>query len=183
MKIRDIVTTVAEELGLTAVISYLQGVSNTSGETETNNLVRCYNLVEGELAVDYLPLYAEDEIWTDTGAVFYTELSKKAVRIVAVTDENGNGVPYKIFPEYLKAQAGKICVRYSYVPTEKGLEEDSDYQLLACKHMLVYGVATEYCLATGLFEEAEVWEKKYRRAVKNAYKSKPSVVMHTRRWA
>ena len=183
MKIRDIIATVAQELGLTEVTTYLQGTNNTTGETETNNLVRCYNLVEGELAVDYLPLYAEDEIWTETGAVFYTELSKKAVRIIAVTDESGNAVSYKIFPEYLKMQPGKMNVRYSYVPAEKGLEDESDYQLCACKHLLVYGMATEYCLAIGLFDEAEVWEKKYRRALKNAYKSKPSVVMRTRRWA
>ena len=182
MKIRDVIAIVAKELGLDTVFAYLLG-TNASGEEEARNLVRCYNLVESELAVDYLPLYAEDEMWTETGAVFYTELSKKAVRIVAVTDENGNGAPYKIFPEYIKTQPGKIRVRYSYVPSEKNLEGNSEYHLYACKHLLVYGVAYEYCLANGLFEDAGVWEKKYRHAIKNAYKSKPGVVLRTRRWA
>ena len=182
MKVRDIIAIVAKELGLVTVSAYLQN-GNTTGEEETNNLVRCYNLVESELAVDYLPLYSEDEIWTETGAVFYTELSKKAVRIVAVVDENGNGAPYKIFPEYLKTQPGKIRVRYSYAPMEKGLDGNSEYHLYACRHLLVYGVAYEYCLACGLFEDAGVWEKKYHRVIKNAYKSKPGVILRTRRWA
>lgn len=37
--------------------------------------------------------------------------------------------------------------------------------------LFAYGIAAEYCLACGLFEEAAVWDKKYKDALTAAYRS------------
>lgn len=185
MKVKDVLIKVRELLNLPQDVHYnITGEAyGNAGQEEVNTLVRCFNAVENELAVDYLPLYQEDVVQTDTGAVFYTSFSRRAVRILEVKDENGNALQYTIFPQYIKTQKGKVVIRYSYAPEEKFLYSDSEYQLEIAERVLEYGIATEYCLMRGMFEEANVWEKKYKHALKTAYKAYPSVVLRSRRWA
>ena len=53
-------------------------------------LVGCFNLVENELAVDYLPLVCEETLSTDEkGWIEYARLSKKVAYIISVRDEFG----------------------------------------------------------------------------------------------
>jgi hypothetical protein len=185
MEVKTVLLRVRELLNLPQEVQ--DGITSGGGsvwvQDEVNTLMQCFNAVENELAVDYLPLYHEDTVQTETGAVFYTEFSRKPVRILGVKDEKGNALKYTIFPEYLKAQAGKIVVRYTYAPEAKNVYSESDYRLQASERLLAFGVATEYCLMRGRFEEASIWEKKYKQALKTAYKAYPSVVLRTRRWA
>ena len=146
-------------------------------------MLRCFNLVENEVALDYLPLYAEDETESETGTIAYSVLSKKAVRILGVRDEWGNKISFRLFPEFLRTAPGRVKIVYTYTPEEKGLEDSSDFILQVSPRLLALGMAAEYCLAGGLFEEAEVWDAKYRDALSAAYRSRPARVMRSRRWA
>ena len=87
-----------------------------------------------------------------------------------------------MFPEYLKTQPQRVCVRYTYLPQKKTLTDTSDFMLHASVRLFAYGIATEYSLACGLFEEAAVWDKKYKDAIKAAYSAKPVRRMRSRRW-
>lgn len=185
MTVQEILILATKELNLPDEVRlFILGTnSSNAGKEEADNLLACFNAVETELAVDYLPLYAEDELEAETGAIFYTKLTRRPIRILGVKDEKGRSIPYQIFPEYIKTRAGKIRVRYTYAPREKTLDDISDYRIQASKVLLAYGVVTEYCLSQGMFEDASVWEKKYKQALKSAYKALPSVVLRTRRWA
>ncbi len=164
-------------------------VSVKAGETDVADgkklaeaLLRCFNIVESELAVDYLPLFAEEEMETETGVVYYSELARSAVRVVKVTDAWGNETPFKLFPEYLKTQAGKVKIRYTYAPQEKTLDGSSDFLLYASVRLFAYGIAAEYSLSCGYFEDAAVWDKKYKDAIAAAYRKKPCKRIQSRRW-
>ena len=182
MTVLECVKAAAVEVGLKEdVFGYLEN-GEKKGEEATSNLVRCFNLVENELALDYLPLFFEDELESETGAVYFSELTKAPVRIIKVTDGFGQELTFSLFPEYLKTQAGKIKVRYSYSPTEKGIEVTSDFLLYASVRLFAYGMAAEYFAASGLFEEAAVWDRKYKDAIQAAYKRKPNKKICSRRW-
>ena len=185
MTVKEILLAAACLLGMEKEMQdFLSGVSTDENvEANANALLHCFNLVENEIALDYLPLLAEEEIESETGVIYYSSLSREAVRVLAVRDEWGNEAPFTLFPEYLKTQPGKVCVRYTYLPKEKTLEDKSDFTLNASVHMFSYGVAAEYALANGLFEEAAVWDKKYKDAIKAAYCSKPPRRIRSRRWA
>lgn len=183
MTVKQILLAAATELNiLDEVEGYLSGTS-TDGESQAKALLRCFNLVENEVALDYLPLLAEDEIETGTGVIYYATLLREAARVVGVWDEWGNAVPFTLFPDYLKTQPNKVRVRYTYLPKEKSFKDRSDFTLQASVRLFAYGVAAEYALASGLFEEAAVWEKKYKDAIKAAYCAKPSRCIRSRRWA
>ena len=149
---------------------------------ESELLLRCYNLVENEVALDYIPLICEDTFETDTGVVYYTQLSQKIVRVIGVKDGAGNDISFTIFPEYVKGQAGKMTVRYAYMPVEKTIDSEVEFKTRVSERLLVYGVITEYKLAGGYFEEASVWDAKYKDAVAAAYRAKPSKRISARRW-
>ena len=182
MTVMETVLAAAVELGIEKRVREYFEAFSSEGKEDAEALVRCVNLVENELALDYLPLLAEDTILTDTGVVFFSDLKRKAARILKVTDEYGASVPFTIFPEYLKAQAGKITVRYAYSPEVKTENDESDYITGASVRLFAYGIAAEYLLASGAFEESAVWDKKYKEAIAAAYRSKPSAVIASRRW-
>ena len=185
MTVKEILLAAANELGVgEKVEAYLAGKStDTEGETIAKALLRCFNLVENEVALDYLPLLAEEELETEMGVVYYSALSREAARVIGVWDEWGNSASFTLFPDYLKTQPQKVLVRYTYLPKEKSFDDESDFVLNASVRLFAYGVAAEYALASGLFEEAALWEKKYKDAIKAAYSSKTVRRIRSRRWA
>ncbi len=180
--VKEAILAAASNLGLhEGVEAYLNGTS-TDCEKEVKALLRCFNFVEGELAYDYLPLCAEETVETSVGVVYYEQLTKPLVRVLGVTDEWGNKVPFKLFPQCLKAQPERLKIRYTYTPDEKGLEDSCSHQSLVSARLFGYGMAAEYSLALGLFEDAAVWDKKYKDAIAAIYHTNPCRVIRSRRW-
>lgn len=182
MTVLEIIRAAATELGLADEVNdYLEGNSDNA-KADTENLLRCFNLVENELALDYLPLHAEEELETQTGAIYYSEFSRAAVRVLKVTDGWGNELAFKLFPEYIKTQSDRVRVTYTYTPTEKGFADESEFLSLVSVRLFAYGVAAEFCLSSGRFEEAAVWDNKYKEAISRAYRALPSKKIRSRRW-
>lgn len=182
MKVLDIILAAATELGIADEVNdYVLGNSENA-KADTENLLRAFNLVENELALDYLPLFAEEELNTQTGAIEYSAFSRSAVRILKITDVWGNELEFKLFPDYVKTQCGKVRVTYTYTPKEKTFADESEFHALVSVRLFAYGIASEFCLASGRFEEAAIWDKKYKQAIVAAYRAKPVKKISSRRW-
>jgi hypothetical protein len=184
MTVKEVLLAAADglELGEKARAFFDDIDADGEGKKVVDELLRCYNLIENEVALDFFPLYEREEVETD-GEFLYADLSKKAISIFAVTNARGEKVAFKLFPAYFQTAAGKYDVLYTYAPQKKGVDDACEMGLQAMERVLIYGVATEYCLTHGLFEEAEVWERKYKKAISNAYHVKAGGVMRSRRWA
>ncbi len=182
--VKEAVLAAAQSLGIYEDVSqYVNGENNESGERYTALLLRCFRSVENELALDYLPLMAEEELVSATGEIAYQSLQQSAVKILCVEDEWGKSLKYKLFPEYVKTQAGKVKITYAYTPSEKDLEDVSDYQTGVSVRLFAYGIVAEYYLTTGETEAASAWDKKYKDAVRAAYRLRPCKKIQSRRWA
>lgn len=181
--VNDAIVAAATELGIVdEVIAFLESDVET-GKEATERLLHCFNLVENELALDYLPLKAETEMETETGVIHFSKLDRDVVRILKVQDEWGNEVPFKVFPEYVKTQqSGIVKITYAYTPKAKKLGEQSDFTLYASARLFAYGMAAQYALEIGSFEENAVWEKKYKDALKRTYRLYSGKVIRSRRW-
>lgn len=120
------------------------------------DLLSCFNLIEHELALDYFPLYATHKCNTQT--VLYTELEHKPVRIVKCN------CGFKIFPEHIEAKELITEITYAYAPDEKELYDECSYgdSLFDC---LVLGTIHEYLLMQGFYEEAILWDLKYKKEI------------------
>ncbi len=182
--VRNTLLTAAKLLGVDEEVAlYLSGEDTEAGEQATKLLLTAYRNVENELALDYLPLTAEDEVITATGVIEYERLAHSAVRVFSVEDEWGKPLKYELFPDRLQTAAGRVRVFYAYAPRAKELADDSEYQTAASERLLAYGVAAEYSLAMGELTAASAWDKKYKEGVQAAYRLHPCKKIRSRRWA
>ena len=62
MKVKEIVLSAAESLGLGEGVSAFFDGGDPCLQREAELLLACFNRVERSLALEYLPLYAEDEL-------------------------------------------------------------------------------------------------------------------------
>ena len=183
ISVKETVREAAQVLGISEwVESYLEGGASTEGEKDTQILVECFNRVQDELALDYLPLTAEDVLISATGVVAYMYLSNAVTRILSVEDEFGEALEYKLFPDRLETKAGMIKVHYTYAPKEQDIDGVCEYKTLVSKRLFVYGMAAEYALIAGEKEAASVWDKKYKEAIRAAYRLQPAKKLRSRRW-
>ncbi len=181
--IKDVIKRAAYLLGVAEQVeSYLAGNADEEGKRECALLLKAFQTVENEVALDYLPLTAEEELVTATGVVRYVDFERRPVRIFCVEDEWGNSLKYELFPDYLKAQAGKWRVYYAYAPQVKTIEEACEHQTGVSERLFAYGVAAEYALTVGELTNAAVWDKKYKEALRAAYRLRPSKRLRSRRW-
>ena len=74
-----------------------------------------------------------------------------------------------------------MTILYSYTPPEKALDGESDYATLSTR-LFGYGMAMNYALIMGLYEEASVWDKKYKEALEAAYRIRGAAVIRAREW-
>ena len=184
MTVKECVRLAAVNLGIAEEVNaFLNGENSQSGQKKTELLLSCFNTVENELALDYLPLIAEDTVSSDTGVVQYGALENSVVRVIAVFDQWGEAVKFNLFPAYLKTQPGQVKIRYAYTPVKKDIDGVSDYETRVSARLVAYGMAEEYALTTGLFEEGAVWNRKYKEAIEAAYATQPCARIRSRRWA
>ena len=138
--------------------------------------LNAYNNVENELAMDYFHLRSADKVLIKENKIKYSDLGKNAWRIMGVYDCNNHDLMYKLCPTYIgfaKKENEKYCfVCYCYVPQEKDIDDISDFDVGMFKDILKYGVCSEYCLVQGKFEEAKIWDSKYKNLIEIAYITK-----------
>lgn len=182
MKVKEVVSLAAEFVGVMESLEKYLKNGGDEGKKVHDKLLHCFHIVENEVAMDFLPLVAEDEVESVTGVISFSALTKKAVRVLKVMDESGNTVKFEVYPQYIKTLPEKVLVRYAYLPEEKEMDDEAEVHHSGSVRLLAYGVASAYCLEEGLYAEAAVWDKKYKQAVVAAYKASPAKVMRSRRW-
>ena len=183
MTVKEVVIFAAAQLGCREEVeNYITGKTATDGKEKTMLLVQCFNIVENELALDYLPLHAEEELLTGTGKINFSTLKNSVVRITGVTDSEGNALKFQLFPDYLSTSAGKVKISYTYTPKTKKISDSSDYNLYLSPRLMGYGVAAECAMIEGLVEDAAFLDKKYRRALESLYRSTTGKRINSRRW-
>lgn len=182
MQVKDIVKRAAKNLGREDLVESLEA-DRTAGEAGT--LIDCYNLVENEIALEYLPLKAEEEFTPAEGGIVYARFSHAPVNVVKVQDRRGVRVDFELLPALLRLPegVGPVRVLYAYAPAKKELSDASEFTEKVSERLLSYGVASEFCLMRGQYSEAAVWERKYREALRAACSSSGTLRVRARRWA
>ncbi len=182
MEIVDIIRSAAWYIGvLDLVDAYLQD-DEWDGYQTTQDLLRAFNNVEKQLALEYLPLIEKEGFNTETGEIFFEEFSYPVVRIVNVYDQQGEKQPFTLMPTYLQTSKGDLTIEYAYTPYEKDVYDQTDHQLCVAQPLYVFGVLAEYYLAKGAFEEAAVWDKKYKDAISASYRMQKGKRIAGRGW-
>jgi hypothetical protein len=155
---------VSEVIELSALLLDIELTDDVS-----NNLVRCYNLVEQELATDYFPILEVEKFFHVKDKIYYNDFSRKPYMLKGIQDFHGDSVSFRLTPEYINLiknyDGGTFFVKYYYIPDAKELYSTCTY---GAEYISIfkYGIAAEYCLATGDFEQAKIYSDKYKERIK-----------------
>ena len=182
MKVLDILLEAADLLGIKDGIAAYYSEDSDEFEVQGKQLLTWFHLAECALALEYIPIYAEDDLLTSTGRLEFSDFTYAPVRIVEVRNGADEVIPYTLYPKYLKAEAGRLKVTYCYTPAVKTIEDDSDFAMLTSPLVLVYGTLVQYCLANGMLHEAAVWDKKWKDSVEYLNYTKKCKRLGSRKW-
>ena len=182
MTVRETVLLAAKILGVEeGVNAYFDGESNEM-QTQAERLLSAFHLAECSLALDYIPLHGEDEVYAMSGRVDFSALTNSPVRILGVTDLYGEPLAYTLYSRYIKTESGYVRVHYTYTPRVKELDDACDFDLLSSDSILVYGILSEYCLGEGLVAEAAEWDRKWKDLIATIYHTEKCKRLASRRW-
>lgn len=190
MTVKDILKTAATLLNLTDCTEYFTATDAGEGAgqiaelltaPETRKrvdlLIRLCNLVISELASSYAPMVCEEEAETEDGKIIFANLAHSITRVLSVKNEFGHDAEFKLYPEYLKVFGGRYTIGYEYLPENYAITDTVGFnegKITAA--LLGYGVAAEYCITQGRFEEAVLWRKRYSYGVERAVLPKNAAV-------
>ncbi len=182
MNIRDILKLAADLLGMADVANEIMRFSGTpSGEIEA--FLRCYHLVESEIALDYLPLIRKDAMKAEDGKLHFADFPEEPVDIRKVT-AGGLKVRFTLYEGYLELPAGTtdVEVTYAYAPKKRLISDKSVFTGKVTERILGYGVASEYCFAACRYDESKMWGERYREALRSAGLLRRTLSVRSRRW-
>ncbi len=187
MKVRNVISLAAANLGREDLVARVEDCA-AEPFGELASLLRCYNLVENEVALDYFPLKTEEnfaaEQFASAGVLPYREFSFAPVEILSVKGESGLPLSYTGSPAELlfPKNARRLHISYTYSPKEKEWGDDVEVSAQVSARLLSYGVCCEFCLANGQYGEAATWEKKFRDALRAANVRHKKLTVRSRRW-
>ena len=174
MKIKDIVELAAELVGEPEVLTTNSFTGEEREEQENGVLeknlellVRCANLSLSVVATDKFELKNKEVIFSETGEIKFDEFNKKVYQIMSVK-KNGAKVDYRVYPSLIDCfTKGKFEITYKYLPGYYELNDTiNDFNNVPIR-LLAYFTASEYCYISGDFDDASVWEQRYKETLQN----------------
>ncbi len=155
----------------------------TSNENKKINLLlKCLNLIQNEVACEFIPLQAIEEVKATDFKVNYNQFSKKPISIIWAKDKLGRNIRFKSFADYLMIFGGSAKIKYNYMPKEiTSLDSDIEEAILPMR-IYAYGIAREFYLMQSLSEDADIWEVRFKDSLCVFARKKQEVKMPCRRW-
>lgn len=180
MKLKEII-----EIALTYLGDDEPYVSEqTSKHPKIQLLIKCANLVIKEIACDYIPLIQEEIIQIKDGKFDYDSFPMRVREVLKVTDlDSGVRVKFRQNPNYCNVEMSKnALVKYSYIPDDIGVDDECVLSPKISAKTLALGVAAEYSLIEGLYEQSVMFGEKFREDIKGACRRNCELRMRPRVW-
>ena len=184
MKVKEVVLAAAGLLGIKKEMEEYVSSTSITAKKKVEEFVDCFNFVENELALNYVPLQTKGTFLVQNGVVGFNLFTQEPARVISVTDENGKKLDYTIFPADIRlpADVNVAKIEYAFLPKRKTIEDDSDYQSRVSVALMAYGVAAEYCAMQGLYTEAAFWGQKYKESIPRTQERQRGGKIPSRKW-
>ncbi|MCL1945430.1 MAG: hypothetical protein FWF56_06485 [Firmicutes bacterium] len=164
----DVVALIEQDTGLKTqdgkVVSSDENVDKGALEV-LNLLVRCANLVYSEIATEYASLVATELLTVDGEVLEYRKFGRSVLEILSVSCK-GRRTKFKLRPDGLILDNGRYSIEYRYLPDKCNFEQEIEYKAGAINaRILAFGTITEYCIISGLQDDAVMWDGRYRQSL------------------
>ncbi|MCL2755926.1 MAG: hypothetical protein FWE45_02625 [Firmicutes bacterium] len=164
MKIKQILSNVAEILGLADVVELVKSnvaINELHQNTNYRLLLRCASLVVANLATHYSEITHTQRVNTQiNGRINFSVFEHPPTNIKMVRQITGERMRFRTFIDHIIVnQPGKFDVTFTYVPKIISGNETNPFPLPPAA--LEYGIMAEYAFLSGMFNEAQVWNEKF----------------------
>ena len=147
---------------------------------EVDEIVKCFNLVREEIATEIYPIVKIDRVKTHNLKVAFSQLEFAPISILTVKDNAGRNVRHRILDEGIVAFASEVEVWYSTKP--EILSVDEEFSSTLPERVYAYGVAREYYIKNALYNDAEIWEERFKNSIEMLAPKKSGRILPRRRW-
>lgn len=170
---KDILKLSSTLLGLDDVVEYLNSNQEEAPSEEVsekiNQLLVLTNYILREITKEYYPLSYEEVIFSDSNCqIFYSNFSKRVIAIKDIKNESNLSVTFNLYPEFIKVGCPNAQYFVSYNYTLESIQNINQHLTLPLGldyFIVCYGIASEYALSKLLYNEAEMWDNKFRNSL------------------
>lgn len=181
MEVENVIKQVATLLQLTNVMEAdFENFENLDVQTkkDINLILSSINEVLCDVATEYLPLKKSESITVSGGEFDLTTLTN-FYKLLSVKTNN----EYTLDFETLKIDDGTYKIEYMHLPEIYEIDDEiTEFDSRLTTYNLAYGVAGEFCIISGNYSEAEMWNSKFLNAMEDFKKPHKVAKLKTRRW-
>lgn len=174
MKIKECIQLAAEALNLDATLT---------GKSDIDRLLlRCANNCLDEITSEYIPLKEIKTVTAKDGRITYAQLG---TAVYDVTEVKRQGVKenFELLPSYIVVKSdGEYEVSYYTRPNTLTLSDDVPISLHLTPRVISYGIAAEYLLISGFYEEAAMYDRRFKDALIRLTGGDKNRKVKRRRW-
>lgn len=188
MKVKEILKNVCVYLGKEELLecSFFEENGEEASsilQNDLNKMLKCLNLILGEIASDYMPIIKQKEITLKNGEVNVFDIDENIHEIVSIKNKFGKNLKYKYLENKIICLATNVVVEYKVYPTEVLLDGDVEcFGGRLSSRVLAYGVASEYCYNDMLYDDATIWENRFKNALLISCRKKGEIKVKKRGW-
>lgn len=193
MKIFDAVYTAAVFLQLEELTSGMEDedfdISDPSKTLKAEDakelelLVRCCKLVLHELSVSDFPLKTEVTAEAVDGRIGFSDLPENMLEIISVR-KGGRRLPFTEFYDCVTVpESGKCKVTCTLAHPDITLGGNAFYEgNKPSVGLVAYGIAREYCLISGMSDDAATWDNRFIARVEEESRPRREMRVKARTW-
>lgn len=162
----------------------LDGELTTTQENEKKLMVDCVNLTNCNIATNYVKLYAVKKVRNSSGTITYSSVTSKTIfDIVSVKTVTGTSIDFDLNTGGIVTKVGDVVIKYTYFPDDLLYDDAIDnYPTKINERIFVYGVMAEYLYVKGVFDEAQMWEEKFKLELQSCLRPQRNAKIKRRRW-
>ena len=188
MKVKEILKNVCVYLGKEELLQsafFEDGGSELTElqSQELNKMLKCLNLVTNEIATDYLPIIKQKEVTLTGGEINVFDIDENIHEIKSIKNKFGKNLRYKYLAGKIICLATNVVVEYSIHPEEMELDGEAEsFGGRLSARVLAYGVASECCYLDMIYDDASVWENRFKNALFVNSRKKGEITLKKRGW-
>ncbi|MBQ8468681.1 MAG: hypothetical protein IJ542_02875 [Clostridia bacterium] len=135
-----------------------------------NTYLTLANFVIRDIAANFLCFYTSEKLLSnEQGKIMFSNLSHQPCRIKKVKNFFGKSVAYDLHIDSIvvPSTCEQYSIEYSYFPDDYNLTDALLLPMGLDSSTVCYGVVSEYYSLKMQFNEAAIWEAKYKNGLKN----------------
>lgn len=182
MLVENIIKSVLKILDKHDIIASMQAGDVLTGEdaTEVATLVDCLNLVRNEIATEFIPNAKVEKLKVENNRLDFSMFEGQVIEVLSVNDNFGSEIKFHAFSDHIQLENGTFHVKYNQNPeiiTLKG-----EFVSNIPERVYVYGILKEYYFIQTLYEDASVWDARFKNSLNMLARKKNNTIIRKRGW-